>query len=186
MDGSQYGVGEPGPATPGAPNRKASGAKRAAMDPAGAISGRMTARIVRLLEARGRDPAVLCAASGTSVEEVISPSARIPYRVADALLEACAKELGRDGLSLALAAVYDEDTYDAAALVLLTSPTFGQGLERALAFQRLWADGERFTLLPSSDSDDVVVRFRHPGQSVVARALATPGQRVTLLNRRAR
>lgn len=129
----------------------------------------MTARLVRLLEMRGHDAAALCRSANVSVEEVVHPSARIPYRVADALLEACAEVLGAGDLSIALAGVFDRQTYDAAGLVLISSSTFGEGLERALAYQRLWGDGERFTL--RRDARGGVLRFRHPGPSVVAGAV---------------
>jgi len=84
-------------------------------------------------------------------------------------LEACAAELGSAGLSLAIASVVDVDTYDAAGLLLLSSPTFGEGLARAFAYQRLWADGERFVL--ERHGDEARLRFRHPGSSALARAV---------------
>jgi AraC-like DNA-binding protein len=129
----------------------------------------MTARLVRLLERRGRDARAVCGLARISLEEVTSPSARVPYGVADRLLEACAEELGASGLSIAIAGVFDENTYDAAGLMLMSSATFGEGLERAFAYQRLWGDGERFTLV--RDGGFGIVRFRHPGPSPLARAV---------------
>lgn len=126
-------------------------------------------RLVRLLEARGCDAALACRDAGVSLEEVTSPDARIPYRLVDALVDRVVQALGAQGFAVALSQVFDEDTYDAAALVLISSPTFGEGLSRAFAYQRLWADGERFTF--RRDAVGGVVRFRHPGSSPIARAV---------------
>lgn len=129
----------------------------------------MTLRLVRMAAARGRDPAAICSKAGVSLEEVSNPLARIPYRLADALLEACVEALGAEGFVLTLARIADAETYDAAGLVMMTSPTFGEGLERALGYQRLWADGERFTL--ERTEAGAVLRFQHPGPSPEARAV---------------
>lgn len=129
----------------------------------------MTGRIIRLLENAGCDAAALCRRAGVSLEQVSNPESRVPYRLSDALVEACVAELGADGFAVALSLVVDEQTYDAAGLVLLSSPSLGEGLERAFAYQRLWADGERFTL--RRDRGEGVIGFTHPGRSSVARAV---------------
>jgi AraC-like DNA-binding protein len=129
----------------------------------------MTARLVRLLELEGRDAAEVCRRAGVSRDEVTSLSARVPYAVVDALVESCVRELGVAEFAVALSAVMDESTYDAAGFVLMSSETFGEGLERAFAYQRLWADGERFTL--RRDAGAGVIGFEHPGRSRVARAV---------------
>ncbi|MFO0737540.1 MAG: AraC family transcriptional regulator ligand-binding domain-containing protein [Labilithrix sp.] len=132
----------------------------------------MTVRLVHLLRQRGRDAALVCAAAGVAFEDVSNPSARVLYSLSDAFLEACVRELGVEGFSLALSRVSDETTYDVAALVLMSGATFGEGLERALLYQRLWGDGERFTLQRADDPRrGGVLRFRHPGPSAVARAV---------------
>jgi AraC-like DNA-binding protein len=131
----------------------------------------MVVRLVRLLEQRGIDPRPVCDASGLSLETLRDPSARIPYRDADALLERCADRIGDGALALALVDVRDETTYDAAGLVLLSSRDLRTGLARAFAFQRLWGDGERFVL--RHDEGDAVgtLRFTHPGPSGRARSV---------------
>jgi AraC-like DNA-binding protein len=129
----------------------------------------MTSRLVRLLERSGRDAGAVCRRAAVSLDEMTTPEARVPFWRADALLEACADELGAAGLALALLGVRDEQTYDAAGLVLMSSATFGEGLARALAYQRLWADGERFSFV--RDARGGTVRFRHPGKSTTARAV---------------
>jgi AraC-like DNA-binding protein len=129
----------------------------------------MTLRLLRLLAARGRDSAAICRKAGVSADEVGNPLARVPYQVADRLLEACVEELGTRGFALQLSRTTDPDTYDAAGLLLMSSATFGEGLEHALGYQRLWADGQRFAFerTPRGGS----LRFRHPGTSPVACAV---------------
>lgn len=122
-------------------------------------------RLVRMLGAHGIDPAGLCRRAGVSLEEVSNPHARIPYAHADALLDACVAARGVASFALDLARFADPETYDAAGLVLMSSATFGAGLARALTYQRLWADGARFTLTGE------VLRFAHPGPSHTARAI---------------
>lgn len=122
-----------------------------------------------MIAARGLDPAKICQKAGVSLDEVSSPLARVPYPLTDALLDACVEALGVEDFSIALASFVDPETYDAAGLVLMTSATFGEGLERAFAYQRLWADGERFTLERTREGG--VLRFQHPGSSPTARAI---------------
>lgn len=129
----------------------------------------MTVRLVRLLAAAQRDAGVVCRRAGVSIEVVSNPASRVPYGAADAFLDACVAELGARGFTRRLAATFDEQTYDAAGLVLLSSETLAQGLERAFAYQRLWGDGERFSLV--RDARSGAVRFRHPGPSPTARAV---------------
>lgn len=131
----------------------------------------MMLRLVRLLERAGRDADALLGGVGVSPAEITSASARVPYPIVDALIERAVAELGAETFALSLSAVTDADTYDAAGLVLMTSPTFGEGLARAFAFQRLWADGERFSL--RRDATSGVVGFVHPGASAIAGAALT-------------
>jgi len=129
-------------------------------------------RLIKLLEMRNIDPATVCHEAGVSIEEVTTKTARVPYSVNDALVEACAARIAPQDLSIVLAGVRDLDTYDAAGLVLLTSPTLREGLARAFGYQRLWGDGQRFTLVDPLDDGGggLAVRFRHPGKSPLARA----------------
>lgn len=151
---------------PDAPERLAS---RATQSPA--ISGRMTARVITLLERGGHDPAPVCARSGLTRATLGDPDARIPYDVADRLVEAAAEVVGVANTSLALAGVFDAHTYDAAGLLLCTGANLHEGLERAFAYQRLWGDGDRFSLHLSPLG--LAVRFRHPGPGRIARAICS-------------
>ncbi|WP_437967663.1 AraC family transcriptional regulator ligand-binding domain-containing protein [Sorangium sp. So ce260] len=133
------------------------------------ISGAMALRLVRLFVERGEDTAPLLAALGATEGELRLPSCRIPYAALDRAIEAAASRVGSAGLGAALARVRDEETYGVAALLLLAGPSFGEGLARAIAYQRVWGDGERFTL--GALRGGLAARFEHPGRSALARAV---------------
>jgi hypothetical protein len=127
----------------------------------------MMARLERLLRERGLEPdEVLDEAAGT---RGLDAAARIPYFAVDEAIERCAQYLGAAELGLALARVRDDEAYGAAGLLLATSESLRQGLRRAFAYQRLWGDGERFALRDAEDG--ILVSFRHPGASELARAV---------------
>lgn len=130
------------------------------------FSGRMTARVITLLERRGQSLAAL----GVDAPELRHPDARVHVDDVDRLLEAAAGALGASGLALALAAVVDMDTYGAAGRLLLAGRTLCEGFELALRHQRLWADGNRFTMTTDA-TRGLSISFAHPGRSPVARAV---------------
>ncbi len=167
VDAPEDGGDGAGGSRPGAPDRRASRAIDATDH--GGVSGRMTMRVLRLLEDRGHPATEVCRRWGLPHATLVDPDARVDYATSDRLVEAAVTLLGAEGLGLAIAGVHDDRTYDAAGFVLMTAATFGEGLERAFAYQRLWGDGERFTL--HHGVDEVAVRFRHPGSSDVARAV---------------
>ena len=133
----------------------------------GGLSAAMLQRLVRLLEQRGVDPNMLFA--DLRLSPAVPADARIPYSVVDAAIERTAGRLGPAGLGLALARVRDDAAYGAAGLLLLASENLRQGLSLAFAYQRIWGDGERFTL--EARTADVAIRFRHPGRSRLASAV---------------
>ncbi len=127
----------------------------------------MMTRLERLLRDRDLDPgAVLGAASRA---EGLGADARVPYAAVEDAIERSCQRLGADGFGLALASVRHDEAYGLAGLLLVTSDNLRQGLRRAFAYQRLWGDGERFTL--REDRDSLTVAFRHPGASVLAGAV---------------
>ena len=130
----------------------------------------MVLRLVRLLQARQVAAEPLLARAGLSLAALQPSAARVTYAATDQLLEAAAEQLGANGLGLTLAQTRSDESYGAAGLLLVTGSTFRQGLSRSLGYQRLWGDGERFALLPVGN--DCAVRFRHPGQSRMAGAIA--------------
>lgn len=127
----------------------------------------MLLRLGRLLEQRGIDPPEVLAAAQVAPDP--AADARVPYAAVDDAIERTAARLGAAGLGLALAQVRDDAAYGAAGLLLLASDSLRQGLRLAFAYQRIWGDGERFTLSPVRDG--IAVGFRHPGWSELARAV---------------
>ena len=125
------------------------------------VSGRMTRRVVTLLRQRKVDV--------RSLEMFENRDARIEVSLVDALIERAAAVLGADGLALAIAGTVDEDTYDAAGRVMLAEATLEGALTAAFEHQRLWGDGERFTL--RSEDGALSIGFTHPGESPLARAI---------------
>jgi AraC-like DNA-binding protein len=131
----------------------------------------MVLRLVKLLQARGVAVEPLLEGAHLSLAVLQATGARISYAAADQLLEAAAAKLGANGLGIELGLTGSDESYGAAGLLLVTGRTFRQGLSRSLGYQRLWGDGERFTLL--SVGHDCAVRFRHPGPSRLAAAIVT-------------
>lgn len=131
----------------------------------------MTARVVAALDAHVGAPAtdVLLRRRSLDRQRLTAGGLRVPYDEVDALIELAGDELGDATLAVALLAVRDVETYDAAGLLLLSAPTWGEGITRAFGFQRLWGDGERFVVVHTPDV--VTIRFSHPGRSVRARAV---------------
>jgi Arabinose-binding domain of AraC transcription regulator, N-term len=101
-----------------------------------------------------------------------------PHHAAVAQLGEIALEVtGDDNFGLHLAMdVRDVGNFDAGALLLMTSPTVRVALERMVAHQRYWGEGDRATLLAGRGG--VTIRYvlkgaeggrRDPRGSVVAR-----------------
>lgn len=129
----------------------------------------MLLRLVKLLEGRGVAVEPMLARAQLTRQLLDHAGARVSYEKSDALLELASAELGPDALGLELALTRIDESYGAAGLLLVTGSSFRSGLARSLAYQRLWGDGERFTLVPVGG--DWAVRFRHPGPSALAAAI---------------
>jgi AraC-like DNA-binding protein len=133
------------------------------------IAGAMLLRLVKLLDERGAGADAMLAHTRLTRQELEQLYARVPYGVAEGLLEQAARALGAPQLGLDLALTRIDESYGAAGLLLVTGATFRQGLTRSLTYQRLWGDGERFSL--SAVGANWAVSFRHPGQSTLAAAV---------------
>ena len=119
--------------------------------PAGTISARMVHRVVEFCRARGHDAEALCRGAGIALSSLVEPDARVSYVTAERLGERALALTGDDNFGLHLAQdVGDSKHYDAGVLLLMASPTLRAALERMVAFQRYWGDGERATLHPVS------------------------------------
>lgn len=135
------------------------------------LASAMLLRLVKLLEGRGVAVEPLLSRAELTRELLEHAGARVSYAQADQLLELAADALGPSALGLELALTRIDESYGAAGLLLVTGSSFRAGLARSLAYQRLWGDGERFSLLPIGS--DWMVRFRHPGQSPLAAAITS-------------
>jgi AraC-like DNA-binding protein len=77
------------------------------------------------------------------------PDARVSYAAAARLGEIALEVTGDDNFGLHLATdLRDVGNFDAGALLLMTSPTVRVALDRMVAHQRFWGDGDRATLVP--------------------------------------
>jgi AraC-like DNA-binding protein len=135
----------------------------------GGIAAGHVRRAFMLLELRGIDPEPTYRAARLSREALAASDTKLPYSVADVVIEEVARQLGAAGLGLALAATQDESTYGLAGLIFATSPTLRLAFVRSLAYQRLWGDGDRFRF--ERREDGYAITFVHPGSSPVARAV---------------
>ena len=134
------------------------------------MSAELVKSALRVLEARGHDGAMVLARSGVEPAAIASASARVPYAQVDALIETVAELVPAPELGLELARAQDPTAYGAAGLLLMASSNFRQGLRLSLGYQRIWGDGERFSIAEDAGRR-CRVSFRHPGTSPLARAV---------------
>jgi AraC-like DNA-binding protein len=128
---------------------------------AGMISTRVVVRVVDFAAARGHDPEQLCRSVGLHVATLRDPSARVPLSLAERVGMRAAELCNDPNLGLHLAQdVRDPRVFDAGILLMMASPTLGAGFERMQRYQRFWADGERFVLLPTAAG----ICLRHTGR----------------------
>lgn len=115
----------------------------------GTLAAQLVLRVVEFCRKRGHDVDALCARIGMTREALSAPDARVPYAIAMRLGELALEITGDENFGLHLATdVRDVGNFDAGALLLMTSPTVRVALERMVAHQRYWGDGDRATLAP--------------------------------------
>ncbi|HEX4340732.1 MAG TPA: AraC family transcriptional regulator [Polyangiaceae bacterium] len=128
----------------------------------GTLSARMVLRVVEFCRARGIDVDALCAQAGVTVAALAEPDARVPYATAMRVGELALVATGDDDFGLHLAMdVRDVGNFDTATLLLMASPTVRVALERMVANQRYWGDGDRAALVP--ERAGVAIRWILPG-----------------------
>lgn len=109
---------------------------------------RLAARVLDVAAAAGVDAAGLRGAAGLSPGiDLWSPEQRVPLSAIYSLLEAAEEALGDPGLAIKVASGIDVEMFDALGFLVVTSPTFGVAMERTLRYQRLWNDGERYSMV---------------------------------------
>lgn len=112
---------------------------------------RLAGRILDVARARGADVDALGREAGLAGRELGSLDERVPLVSVYALLEATAAAIGGSLLGVTIASAIDVELFDALGFLILTSPTFGVAMERTLRYQRIWNDGERYTLAIEGD-----------------------------------
>ena len=128
----------------------------------GAISARMVLRVVEFCRARGHDAEALCRSAKLSLAALTEPDARGPYALAARLSERALALTREPNFGLKLARdVGDTKHYDAGLLFLMASPSLRVALERMVARQRYWGDGERARL--ASAPGGLALRYTLPG-----------------------
>jgi AraC-like DNA-binding protein len=129
---------------------------------AGATASTQIARAILAGAAQyGHDPQALAARFGLSPAELSDPDARLPAPVGIAMWEEVPRIVGDDLFGLRLG----ERASDAGALpivgyVVQTSPTLGEGIARALRFQRIVQTLNRAELQVGASDARLVVQVR--------------------------
>lgn len=129
---------------------------------AGATASTQVARAILAGAAQyGHDPQTLAARFGLSPAELADPDGRLPAPVAIAMWEEVPRIVGDDLFGLRLG----ERASQAGALpivgyVVQTSPTLGEGIARALRFQRIVQTLNRADLQVSDSTARLVVQVR--------------------------
>jgi Arabinose-binding domain of AraC transcription regulator, N-term len=127
--------------------------------PAGMISSRVVVRTLDFVAARGHDPEQLCRSAGLHESVVRDPAARVPFAAAERLQLKAAELCGDPNIGLHLAQdVSEPRVFDAGVLLMMSSPTLRESLERMARYQRYWADGERYALRTLRDG--VCIRYQ--------------------------
>jgi len=92
----------------------------------------------------------------------MDPEARISYEAVARLGARALEVLGDENFGLHLAAdVRDTKHFDPGVLLLMASPTVRVALQRMIAYQRYWGDGQRASL--QRVRGGLVIRYRLPG-----------------------
>lgn len=115
------------------------------------------ARLFAFAESVGLPGDELLARAGLGAAALADPDARVPLLGVYALIEAVCERLG-DAASLRFVAAVDGGDLDALGFLLQTCPDLGAALERFVAFQALYTDGERFAAVQLGD-DAVALRY---------------------------
>jgi AraC-like DNA-binding protein len=114
---------------------------------------RVATRLVAFVTQRGVDPRRLLEATGLEQYELSDPNLRIPLVAAYDLIEAVDEALAAEPSwpFLFTQSVTVEDM-DAVGFLMLTAATFGEGIEKMLAYMSVWNDGERYGLEVAGDA----------------------------------
>jgi AraC-like DNA-binding protein len=112
------------------------------------VWARDAARVLAFSQAQGARRELLLAHSGLEAVALEDPDARIPLVSLYALVEAGARECADAQLGLHLALRLEAEDLGALGFLMVNSPTLGMALEHLLRYQRVWNEGERYTVRP--------------------------------------
>lgn len=139
------------------------------------ISARMASRLLSVAQRLEIDGHELCRRHGLDRAAFKDKSARVSLNTILAALEELRERSASNRFSLDMALCAEREVYHTPGLVLMASNTLREGLARAFELQRLWGDGDRFSLC-----DPRELGVSAPGLGVVFRIEATrrPGHEI--------
>lgn len=127
----------------------------------GTLSARLALRVIAFCSARGHDPARLAEDAGLSLDALKVPEARISFAEMERVGERALALTQDDAFGLHLAMdVADAGKLDNGVLLLMACPTVRVAIEKMVAYQRYWSDGERARLFPAEGG--VELRYALP------------------------
>ncbi|UJR85347.1 AraC family transcriptional regulator [Sandaracinus amylolyticus] len=106
--------------------------------------GRALAAMLDRARPLGIDPEVLRRALGVDDALLRDPDGRVPLTALYELVERVIDETGDPHAHLRLAQQLDVEAFDALGLLVMSSPTLGDALDRTLEYQRVFVEGERY------------------------------------------
>ncbi|MDC0671419.1 AraC family transcriptional regulator [Nannocystis radixulma] len=120
------------------------------------MGSHLPARLFAFATELGLTADALRARTGLSAAALADPDARVSLLGVYELIEALCERLG-EAASLRFVGAIDDGDLDALGFLLSTCPDLGAALDRFVAFQALYNDGERFEVVPVGD--DVALRY---------------------------
>lgn len=108
---------------------------------------RLAALFVDYVEKRGVPRQAVLEAAGLDEAALADPDGRIPLLAMYDGIEAAHAATGDACLGLHFATSLELEDMDALGFLMITSPTFGEVLERVFRYQRMWAEGEHYEML---------------------------------------
>src|SRR3569623_1898585 len=124
----------------------------------------MLLRVVDFCAGRGVDEPALLRGTELTRGMLDQPDARVSYQLVEEVGARALALTGDDDFGLHLAQdVTRQSQLDPGLLSLMASPTLGSALERIVAYQRFWGDGDRISLVTLCGG--VALRYQLRGAS---------------------
>lgn len=112
---------------------------------------RMAALFVAYVGKCGVSRRQLLERAGLTEAALADPDGRIPLVAMYDGIEVACEATGNPCLGLHFATSMELEDLDALGFLVVTSPTFGNALERIFRYQRMWAEGERYEMFVEGD-----------------------------------